>query len=403
MLEAARGPAVAAAERQLVHVLGRPARRVGILLVVGPADVDHVGGKQQVLALVDQGQRVRRVGLRRARGAGRGGRRLALLARSCLGLGVARRPRGACRRRRSGRTSPQSGTGQEGPVEPRGGAKPVERRRVQTTTAQSSGSGCGRAQEALATLSTRRSSRRQPALRPQLQERARRGAVAPGAGPGTACEHADGAPGAPRAGGRGRARSGSAAGAGGSRMGEEGHEPDIEVAVEPGLGQAVEHAAAAGPARRCARPASSRSSLMPSRCAQAQAMAGAAGRCRRRARAPARRRCRETARRARRSAVLELDRGLGEARPARRLADQPVPEPAELLLVLEELEAKAAPLSRGSRGPARAGPALTSASSESGSISACLDRGRRRRCRRGSGSRRRPGAGSRPTPRGPCP
>ncbi len=57
-LEAARTLPVAAADRELVHVLRRTARGFGIFLVVRPVDVDHVGRKEQQLALVDQGERV---------------------------------------------------------------------------------------------------------------------------------------------------------------------------------------------------------------------------------------------------------------------------------------------------------------------------------------------------------
>ena len=56
--DAARRPAIRAAQRQLVHIVGRPTRGIGILVVVGAADVHRLGREQQIFALVDQGQRV---------------------------------------------------------------------------------------------------------------------------------------------------------------------------------------------------------------------------------------------------------------------------------------------------------------------------------------------------------
>ena len=60
MPHAARGRAVGAAEGQLVHVVGGAAAASGSSSSSGRLTFDHLGGEQQVLALVDQGERVAR-------------------------------------------------------------------------------------------------------------------------------------------------------------------------------------------------------------------------------------------------------------------------------------------------------------------------------------------------------
>ena len=97
---------------ELVHVLGRLARRVGILVVVRAADVDRLGRQQQILALVDQGQRIAALRCCRAGAAAR-----ADGARSrpcCLGVAALDILAHRSRRPRVGRTSPQSGLGRKG-------------------------------------------------------------------------------------------------------------------------------------------------------------------------------------------------------------------------------------------------------------------------------------------------
>ena len=119
------------------------------------------------------------------------------------------------------------------------------------------------------------------------------------------------------------------------RLGEKGREPGVKVAVERGSGKRSSRGGRrTSSSVRSAR--ATRSSTMPRR-------------CRKRRRWPARR-APAAASRARLAAdaaeedgeratdALELDRGRREARPAGGLADQPVPEPADLLLVLQELE-----------------------------------------------------------------
>ena len=180
-LEAARVLPVAAAQRQLVHVLGGAARRVRILLVVGPVDAHHLGGEQQELALVDQRQRRRArrlLGSRRRRGgAGRG-----VLARSAR----ARRPRPLGALARAGRDGPRPRAARAGAAGSRAAgaaaALPVEAGAFHHHGPEL-GIGTGAPRRPLATLSTRRSSAGSRRCGHSASNAAAR--RAPGASPGT--------------------------------------------------------------------------------------------------------------------------------------------------------------------------------------------------------------------------
>ena len=204
--------------------------------------------------------------------------------------------------------------------------------------------------------------RRQPAHRPQGQQRRAQGRVA-GAQTGELAQHRLGAPGhaaqvadlAPQRVGFQPRRLGA---------GQERDEPGVEVAVELGGGQAVEHGRQQHQLRRALRtdqPLLAHAQLLrqPQPVARGGGPAGheleplVAAHAAEQDGEPA-------------PLVRQGHGGLRETRQARPLADEAMPEPPELLLVFEEGQAHPTLARTSSRSPA-----LTSPSSDSGSISAC--------------------------------
>ena len=397
--EPARGAAVGPAERQLVHVLRRLAGRLGIVLVViRPGDVDGLGRQQEHLALVDQGQRVGTLGGVEPAAPGAPTLPLLVPALALAGLRVGAR-RGAGRRIRA-HLAPERAR-QERPVGGRR-AQPVQRR----------GRGDEPRDRAVAAgLAVQRPHRpldlgldaAEAAARAERQERTGQPAVAlPQARKGREDP--------PRR-QRRRAQEGDVApervAAGlprGGRQGQEGGEPDVKLAVEPGLRQAVEgrrEQDELGRALGREQPLLAHAEPLD----EAQAVPA---RPRRAGRQLEPRIAAHGAEQDREPAPLGLERyrGRREARPARPVADDPVPEAAELLLDLQDLERQGRPParrpSRSSRARARAGRP-----SRRRRRRAARSRRARRpspgRTRPGPGSRRRRGAGSRPPPRCPPP
>ena len=269
--------------------------------------------------------------------------------------------------------------------------------RLGRRTAQSSGSGSGAPSRPLATLSTRRSSggsrRRGHSSRNAAARR--RG---PAAGPGTARSTRTVA-GAPRAGGRDPPAADRPAAAGGPRMGEEGREPRVEVAVERRARAGGRAGAAGGPAPRSARPGPA----APRPCRGAAAGAGggrrggppAAASSSRRLAAERRGR-RRRARLGRASSSTAAAGKLGQlaGSPTSRCQSRPT-----FSSYSRNSSDKAAAQPRLARTSSRR-PCLTSASSESGSIMAASSAAAGVEAGLDQARRSRRAAGSRPPPRG---